>query len=120
VTLSSRVTPAWCRTEPQVVVAFRFVADQKAKRMPNPSRSHRSDDAMAAELCVLLLLSGKHEGRFAMSANALMAASKLPRDLFRATQAWAVQCDWLRTRFQYVELKAAGIHVAKKVLDLPR
>ncbi len=49
-----------------------------------------------------------------------MAASKLPRDLFSAIQAWAVQCDWLRTRFQYVELKAAGIHVAKKVRDLPR
>ena len=35
----------------------------------NPSRSRRSDDAMAAELCVLLLLSGKHEGRFAMSGR---------------------------------------------------
>jgi hypothetical protein len=102
------------------VVAFRFIADQKAKSMPNPSLSRRSDDAMAAELCVLLLLSGKHEGRFAMRVGELMAASKLPRDLFRATQAWAVQCDWLRKRFEYVELKAAGIHVAKKVLDLPR
>jgi hypothetical protein len=107
-------------SEPQVSAAFRFVADQKAKLMPSPSRRLRSDDAMAAELCVLLLLSGKHEGRFAMSGNALMAASKLPRDLFRETQARAVRCDWLRTRFQFVELKAAGIHVAKKVLDLPR
>jgi hypothetical protein len=102
------------------VVAFRFIADQKAKPMPNSSCSRRSDDAMAAELCVLLLLSGKHEGRFAMSGNEPMAASKLLRDLFRATQARAVQCDWLRMRFPYVELKAAGIHVAKKVLDLPR
>ena len=88
--------------------------------MPDPSRSRRSDDAMAADLCVLLLLSGKHEGRFAMRVDVLMAASKIPRDLFRATHAWAVQCDWLRTRSKYVELKAAGIHVAKKVLDLPR
>jgi len=102
------------------VVAFRFIADQKAKPMPNSSRGRRSDDAMAAELCVLLLLGGKHEGRFAMRVDKLMAASKLPRDLFRATQTWAIQCDWLRMRFQYVELKAAGIHVAKKVLDLPR
>ncbi len=90
------------------------------KSMPVPSRSRRSDDAMAADLCVLLLLSGKHEGRFAMRVDALMAASKIPGDLFRATQAWAVQCDWLRTRSKYVELKAAGIHVAKRVLDLPR
>jgi hypothetical protein len=56
-------------------VAFRFIADQKAKPMPNPSRSRHSDDAMAAELCMLLLLSGRHEGRFAMSGNALMANS---------------------------------------------
>ena len=88
--------------------------------MPNPSLSRRSDDARAADLCVLLLLSGKHEGRFAMRVDELMAASKLPRDLFSETQAWALQCDWLRCHSKYVALKAAGIHVAKKVLDLPR
>jgi hypothetical protein len=55
-----------------------------------------------------------------MRVDKLMAASKLPRDLFSSTQAWALQCDWLRRRSEYVELKAAGIHVAKKVLDLPR
>jgi hypothetical protein len=87
--------------------------------MPRPSLS-RSDDEMAADICVLLLLGGKHEGRFAMRVEKLMVASKLPRDRFRAAQAWAVRCDWLRTRSEYVELKAAGIHVAKKVLDLPR
>jgi len=84
------------------------------------SLGRRSDDAMAADLCVLLLLSGKHEGRFAMRVDELMAASELSRDRFRGTQAWALQCDWLRRRSEYVELKAAGIHVAKKVLDLSR
>ena len=80
----------------------------------------RRYEAIAADLCVQLLLRGKEAGHFAMAADELMLASRLSQDLFEMVITWAAERDWLRARLPLIELKAAGIYVAKETLDLPR
>ena len=79
---------------------------------------HRIAKAMedASRLCVAAFLNGRTEGRFVMRVDELLEAAKIPRSLFAAAMAWAVERDWLHTRLEFVELKAAGIHVAKASL----
>jgi hypothetical protein len=72
----------------------------------------------ASRLCVAAFLRGKTEGRFVMQVDELLEAAKIPRNLFAAAMARAVERDWLHTRLEFVELKAAGIHVAKASLGL--
>jgi hypothetical protein len=72
----------------------------------------------ASRLCVAVFLKGRTEGRFVMRRDELLGVSKLPQTPFDVAMAWAAERDWLHARLEFVELKAAGIHVAKASLDL--
>jgi hypothetical protein len=74
---------------------------------------------LAADLCAALLTNGGAYGRFAMSVDELAETAGRPRAEVEAAIAWAVEQAWLRHDIQ-VELRAAGIHVAKQTLELPR
>jgi hypothetical protein len=71
---------------------------------------------VAADLCATVLLNGRGFGRFAMLIDDLAEASGRPRTEVDAAIAWGVGEDWLRHDTAYVELRAAGIHVAKQTL----
>jgi len=78
-----------------------------------------TDEAAAARLCALVFSKGKTEGRFVMEVEELTRASDLPQSLLEPAMAWATERDWLWIRLDYVELKAAGIHVAKASMGYP-
>lgn len=75
---------------------------------------------VAAELCATVLLNGRDCGRFAMLIDDLAAAAGRPRTEVDAAIACGIEQGWLRHDTAYVELRAAGIHVAKEMLELPR
>jgi hypothetical protein len=79
-----------------------------------------TNEAIAARLCALVFFKGKTEGRFLMEVEELTRASDLPRSLLEAAMAWAAERDWLHIRLDYVELKAAGIHIAKALSGFQR
>jgi hypothetical protein len=76
--------------------------------------------AVAADLCATVLLNGRAFGRFAMLMDDLAEAAGRPRTEVEAAIACGIEQDWLRHDTAYVELRAAGIHVAKEMLGLPR
>jgi len=78
-----------------------------------------TDDTIAARLCALVFSNGKTAGRVVMGVEELTRASDLQRSLLEAAVAWAAERDWLWIRLGYVELKAAGIHVAKASMGYP-
>ena len=75
---------------------------------------------LAADLCATVLARGGIFGRFAMSVDDLAETACRPRDQIEAAIAWGVERAWLRHDIDHVELRAAGIHVAKQTLGLPR
>jgi hypothetical protein len=75
---------------------------------------------LAANVCATVLSSGKHDGRFAMSIDELRHAMDLSERQAEAATMWAAEREWIRRRANQVELKAAGIYVAKVTLQLPR
>jgi hypothetical protein len=74
----------------------------------------------AVDLCAIVFLNGRAQGRFAMMAPELRKASAMPRRRLEDAVNWAIETGWLRRRFGSVELTAAGIYVAKAHLDLAR
>ena len=74
----------------------------------------------AAGVCATVLRCGKHDGRFVMSIVALRRTLDLSERQTRDATTWAAERAWVRLFAGQVELKAAGIYVAKAVLDLPR
>jgi len=76
--------------------------------------------ADAVNLCAVVFLNGKSEGRFAMRELELPKASAMPTYRLEVAVKWAIESAWLRRRFRCVALTAAGIYVAKTHLDLPR
>ena len=77
-------------------------------------------EASAAKLCAAVFLKGKILGRFAMLLDELPVATGLPRAEVQAVINLAIERAWLRLGYNYSELQAAGIYVAKEMLDLPR
>jgi hypothetical protein len=75
---------------------------------------------LAADLCAALLANGGIHGRFAMSVDELAEAAGRSHAEVEAAVAWAVEQAWLRRDIDDVVLRAAGIHVAKQTLELPR
>jgi len=75
---------------------------------------------LAAELCAAVLAKGGMFGRFAMSMDELAETAARPRVEIEAAIAWADGQAWLRHDTGQVELRAAGIHVAKQMLEFPR
>ena len=69
---------------------------------------------IAAELCATVLLNGRVFGQFAMLMDELREAAGRPRAEVEAAIAWGIEQCWLRHDTAYVELRAAGIHVAKE------
>ena len=83
---------------------------------------HRISDteALAFRLCALIFRRGKSDGRYAIEMEELPEAMGLsPSDLYTA-QELAMERAWLDRAGLRLALKAAGIHVAKMALDLPR
>jgi hypothetical protein len=75
---------------------------------------------LAVNVCAAVLSGGKHKGRFAMSINELRRAMDLSERQVEVATMWAAEREWVRRRANQVELKAAGIYVAKATLQLPR
>ena len=73
---------------------------------------------VAAALCALLLNNRGPNGRFAMELEALQGATGLSWHEIHEAVGAAIDCAWLRRNANGVELRAAGIHVAKKQLNL--
>jgi len=73
----------------------------------------------ASHLCVTVFCNSRTDGhrRFVMPVDELIERSGLPRDVFDDAMVLAAERDWLLRRLEFVELKAAGIHVAKASLD---
>ena len=77
-------------------------------------------EALAFKLCALIFCRGKSNGRYAIEMEALPEAMGLsPSELYTA-QDLAVERAWLDRAGLFLALKAAGIHIAKIALDLPR
>jgi hypothetical protein len=75
---------------------------------------------IAANLCATVLSHGKHSHHFGMTLDALREAMALTQHQLKVVAAWAAEHDWIRWIADRIELKAAGIYVAKETLDLPR
>ena len=75
---------------------------------------------LAANVCAAVLSAGKHDGRFAMSIDQLRRAMDLSERQAEVATTWATEREWVRRRANQVELRAAGIYVAKATLQLPR
>jgi hypothetical protein len=75
---------------------------------------------IASNLCATVLSRGKHDGQFGMTLDALRVAMALNEPQLKVVAAWAAERDWIRWIADRIELRAAGIYVAKERLDLPR
>jgi hypothetical protein len=95
--------------------------DDGGERLPaDPGEEPAWFTTVAADLCARVLLNGRVFGRFAMLMDDLAEVVGHPRTDVEAAIAWGIEQDWLRHDTAYVELRAAGIHVAKEMLGLPR
>ncbi len=75
---------------------------------------------IAANLCAAVLCHGKHSHQFGMTLDALGEAMALTETQLKVVAAWAAERHWIRWIANRIELRAAGIYVAKETLDLPR
>jgi hypothetical protein len=85
------------------------------ERLPADSEGEQAGvTTVAADLCSTVLLNGRVFGQFAMLMDELLEAAGRPRAEVEAAIAWGIGQGWLRHDTAYVELRAAGIHVAKE------
>ncbi len=77
-------------------------------------------ERIAAKLCAAVYLNGKVDGRFQMPRDYLRVKTGLSLQAIGIGLNLAELRDWVGLNRQGVALKAAGIYVAKAVLDLPR
>jgi hypothetical protein len=77
-------------------------------------------DVTAAELCALVFRHGRVDGHFEMSLDHLRRRSRGTLRALEASLLLAERRDWVRWGAAGLALRAAGIHVAKGVLGLPR
>jgi len=78
----------------------------------------RDHVALAEKLCVVLLKGRKVEGRYRMTFDDLVKASKLAFTEVVDGLTAAMKRDWITQIHDTVELKAAGIYIAKMKLDM--
>ena len=77
--------------------------------------------ADAARLCALIYQHGRVLGRFAITLRDARRKSDLLPTQLEVLLGWAIQSGWIRRwPSNTIELTAAGMFVAKDVLDLPR
>jgi hypothetical protein len=83
---------------------------------------HRIGDteALAFKLCALIFCRGKSNGRYAIEMEELPEATGLSLSELYSALELAVERAWLDRAGLLLALKAAGIHIAKMALDLPR
>ena len=55
-----------------------------------------------------------------MTLDGLREVMALTEPQLKAAAAWAAEHDWIKWIANRIELKAAGIYVAKETLELPR
>jgi hypothetical protein len=86
----------------------------------DPDRVHSKTrlETVAVNLCAVVLIKGNR--RFVIALDELMNGSGLDQNLFSAAMDFAVEHYWLRRGMNFVQLRAAGIFLAKEALDLPR
>ena len=77
-------------------------------------------ETSVAELCALLLDREKQDGRFTMEMDDVRRVMKLTAGELARLVMQAVELDWVRLSSGRIELKATGIHMAKKLLGLQR
>ena len=85
-----------------------------------PARAGRrglSAGAIAENLCVVIFQGRKVKGRYRMTFDDMAAASKLPYAEVVSGLSAGIKQDWISQIHDTIELKAAGIFVAKKSLD---
>ena len=75
--------------------------------------------ATVAKLCAVVLGGRKGTGRFAMDTEEVSKALQVSPDVFSLMLKAAIASDWVRLKVGSIELKAAGIHIAKSYLKLP-
>ncbi len=75
---------------------------------------------IAANLCATVLSHGKHGRQIGMALDALREAMGLTESQLKIVATWAAECDWIWQIANRIELRAAGIYVAKETLDLAR
>jgi len=90
--------------------------------MPKLLRSQKlqNEAVLAANLCAVIYREGKVLGRYTMLVENLPVALASAAAEVEAAIACALERSWIGRRHSRVELKAAGIYVAKEVLDHPR
>jgi hypothetical protein len=76
--------------------------------------------ALAEQLCAAVLSTGRGFGWFAVPMDELPGLVGRPQTEVEDAIAWGGEQGWLRHETVYVELRAAGIHVAKEKLGLLR
>ena len=96
----------WLRVKPSI-------------RLRMASRAARTE-AVAAELCAGLYRRGKVGGHYAIEMEDLQEATGLNRARLQRALDFAGERSWLGRSGRQLVLKAAGIHVAKKILHLAR
>ena len=78
-------------------------------------------ETVAANVCAAVLSNGRRAGRFSLSIDELRRAMHLSEDQAKVASLLAANRQWVRLiSDEVVELRAAGIYVAKVTLDLPR
>jgi len=77
-------------------------------------------EAIAFELCALILRRGKTKGRYVVEMEELRESMALEPYEFQSALELAVERAWIEPVGPMIALKAAGIYAAKMVLDLPR
>ena len=92
--------------------------DLAAWKAPSSMWSDRTTEG-AAQLCAVVLSRKSASGRFVMrSAQARRAMKLRPSELNRLVKQ-GMALDWMVIWSDLIELKAAGIHVAKIFLSSP-
>jgi hypothetical protein len=84
----------------------------------NYSAREGSRVALAEKLCVVVFKGRKVRGRYRMPFDDVVEASKLSFAAVVSGLTAAIKQDWITQTHDTVELKAAGIHIAKKKLDI--
>ncbi len=79
-----------------------------------------AQDVIAAELCALVYRHGRVDGHFEMSLDHLRRKSSRTLRTIETGLILAERRAWVRWGGSGLALRAAGIHVAKGVLGLPR
>jgi hypothetical protein len=74
----------------------------------------------AAELCAVIFNFGKPADQYSIAMDKLAVVMRLRSNKTNAISSSAIERGWVRRHGEVVQLTAAGIYVAKRVLHLSR